>query len=51
MSDTAIRKAYCERYTTSSEAMLKLTAIGGMLRRLAPNQHSPPFQYRPTLAA
>lgn len=39
-----------ERYTTSSEAMLKLTAIGGMLRRLAPNQKYPPFQYRPTLA-
>jgi len=40
-----------ERYTTSSEAMLKLTAIGVMLRRLAPNPNQPPFLYRPTVAA
>jgi putative transposase len=40
-----------ERYTTSSEAMIKLTAIGGMLRRLAPKPHQPAFKYRPALAA
>ncbi|MDZ4684037.1 MAG: IS5 family transposase [Planctomycetaceae bacterium] len=40
-----------ERYTTSSEATIKLTAIGGMLRRLAPTEDRPAFKYRPTLAA
>lgn len=40
-----------ERYTTSSEAMIKLTAIGGMLRRLAPSWNQPAFKYRPAQAA
>jgi putative transposase len=40
-----------ERYTTSSEAMIRLTAIGGMLRRLAPSGSQPAFTYRPVQAA
>jgi putative transposase len=40
-----------ERYTTSSEAHIKLTAISGMLRRLAPKPHQPAFHYRPDVTA
>jgi putative transposase len=35
-----------ERYTTSSAAMIQLTAIGTMLRRLAPAQNQAIFKYR-----
>jgi putative transposase len=35
-----------ERYTTSSESMIKLTSIGMMLRRLAPADSQPVFKYR-----
>lgn len=40
-----------ERHASSSAAMIQLTAINGMLQRLAPTNHQPPFQYRPTVAA
>ncbi len=40
-----------ERHTTSSAAMIQLTAINGMLRRLAPTHDQPPFKYRPAVAA
>jgi putative transposase len=35
-----------ERYTTSSAAMIQLTAIGKMLRQLAPAEHQVIFKYR-----
>jgi putative transposase len=35
-----------ERRTDSSEAMIKMTALHGMLRRLAPSEDLPPFAYR-----
>jgi putative transposase len=35
-----------ERYTTSSEAMIQVSAIGGMLRRLDPIKTQHPFKYR-----
>ena len=35
-----------ERYTTSSEAMIQVSAIGGMLRRLDPVKKQPIFKYR-----
>ncbi len=35
-----------ERYTTSSAAMIQITAIGTMLRRLAPTEHQAIFKYR-----
>lgn len=39
-----------ERHTRSSEAMIQLTAISGMLRRLAPPNDQPAFKYRPAAA-
>jgi putative transposase len=35
-----------ERYTTSSAAMIQMTSIGMMLRRLAPAKDQPVFKYR-----
>jgi len=35
-----------ERRTDSSAAMVRVTAIGLMLRRLAPSEHQPDFHYR-----
>jgi putative transposase len=35
-----------ERYTTSSEAMIQVSAIGTMLRRLDPKKDQPIFKYR-----
>jgi len=35
-----------ERYTASSAAMIQLTSIGVMLRRLAPTKNQPLFKYR-----
>jgi putative transposase len=35
-----------ERYTRSSEAMIRVSAIGGMLRRLDPEKSQPIFKYR-----
>jgi putative transposase len=35
-----------ERYTTSSEAMIQISAIGGMLRRLDPPKRQAIFKYR-----
>jgi putative transposase len=35
-----------ERFTASSVAMIQLTSIGTMLRRLAPPEHQPIFKYR-----
>lgn len=35
-----------ERRTESSEAMLRLSAIGSLLRRLAPSERYPPFKYQ-----
>jgi len=35
-----------ERRTDSSESMVRVTAIGLMLRRLAPPEHQPAFNYR-----
>jgi putative transposase len=35
-----------ERYTTSSEAMIQVSAIGGMLRRLDPSKNQSLFKYR-----
>ena len=39
-----------ERYTSSSESMLRISSIHSMLRRLRPNQDKPsaPFKYRET---
>jgi putative transposase len=39
-----------ERRTESSEAMIKVTAIHQMLRRLAPSADAPVFKYRATTA-
>jgi putative transposase len=39
-----------ERRTDSSECMLRLTAIHGLLRRLAPAKRQPPFKYRANAA-
>ncbi|MCL4207619.1 MAG: transposase [Pirellulaceae bacterium] len=36
----------CERRTDSSESMIRVTAIGLMLRRLAPPDPPPKFNYR-----
>lgn len=35
-----------ERKTESSEAMVRISAISSLLRRLAPNKAYPPFKYR-----
>jgi len=35
-----------ERYTTSSEAMIQVSAIGTMLHRLDPKKNQPVFKYR-----
>jgi putative transposase len=37
-----------EHQTESSAAMVQVASIGRMLRRLAPSNHQPPFQYRVT---
>lgn len=35
-----------ERRTDSSESMIRVSALHGMLRRLAPSKAGPPFEYR-----